>query len=226
MMIGSEWIIAFTAGLLTPLGAACVLPLYPGYLSFLSGQSGKVQIPEFRIFLGIIAGAGILVSMLLFGLIVVSVLSLPLSGALGFISPVVYGMLLVIGILLVIGWHPDFSLPTPRLPPHKTPYIGAFLFGLFFGLLVLPCNAAPVAVLLALSTSTSDMVANMVNFILFGAGMAVPLILLSALSSLRGNEVTRFLADHKRTINIVTGILMIAVACYYLLTFIGMQGWV
>jgi cytochrome c biogenesis protein CcdA len=68
------------------------------------------------------------------------------------------------------------------------------------------------------------MVLNMVNFILFGAGMAVPLILLSALSSLRGNEVTRFLADHKRTINIVTGILMIAVAGYYLLTFVGMQG--
>jgi hypothetical protein len=42
---------------------------------------------------------------------------------------------------------------------------------------------------------------------------------------LRGNEVTQFLADHKRIINIVTGTLMIAVAGYYLLTFFGIQDW-
>jgi len=225
-MMGTDWIVAFTAGLLTPLGAACVLPLYPGYLSFLSGQAGKIKIPGLRIFLGIIAGAGILVSMILFGLIVVSILSLPLSGVLGFISPVAYSILLIIGILLVIGWFPVFTLPSPLLSAEKTPYLGAFLFGLFFGVLVLPCNAAPVAVLLALSTSTHDISTNIMNFVLFGAGMAVPLILLSALSSLKGNEVTGFLADHKRIINIMTGILMIVVAGYYLFTIVRIQDWV
>jgi len=225
-MIGADWIVAFTAGLLTPLGAACVLPLYPGYLSFLSRQAGKIHIPGLRIFLGIVAGGGILVSMLLFGLIVVSILSLPLSGALGFISPVAYSILLILGILLVLGWVPVFTLPSPILSAEKTPYLGAFLFGLFFGVLVLPCNAAPVAVLLALSTSTPDIFTNMVNFILFGAGMAVPLILLSALSSLKGNEVTGFLTDHKRTIDVITGILMIAVAGYYLFSIVRIQDWV
>ena len=33
------------AGLSTPLLAACVLPLYPGYLAFLANQKPETQIP-------------------------------------------------------------------------------------------------------------------------------------------------------------------------------------
>jgi cytochrome c-type biogenesis protein len=212
----SDWGIAFAAGLLAPLGAVCVLPLYPGYLSFLSGQAGAAEGLRARIILGLIAGAGILVSMLAFGLIVVTLLALPLSGALGIISPAAYTLLLVIGLLLMTGWSPEIPLPSPKIPAEKSPFLGAFVFGLFFGILILPCNAAPVAILLALSTSALGFLSSLTSFILFGAGMAVPLVALSALSTLRGNQASAYLVKHRRTVNLLTGALMVAVSVYYL----------
>jgi cytochrome c-type biogenesis protein len=218
-----DWGVAFAAGLLTPLGAACVLPLYPGYLSFLAGHAGAVRGLGARLSLGIAAGAGILVSMFAFGLVVVLMLSYPLADALGIISPVAYSVLGIIGVLLILGRGPEFTFSSPHLPGDRMPFFGAFLFGLFFGILILPCNAAPIAVLLALSTSTSDFIANMLNFIFFGAGMAVPLIALSAVSLFRGKEATALLVRHKRIINLVTGTLMVIVALYYLFAVIRIQ---
>ncbi len=222
-MIIPNWVVAFAAGLLAPLGAACVLPLYPGYLSFLAGHAGAVRSMGSRLLLGIVAGAGILVSMFIFGLVVVLLLSYPLADALGIISPVAYTLLGIIGVLLILGRSPDFTFSSPHLPGDRMPFVGAFLFGLFFGILILPCNAAPIAVLLTLSTSTSDFIANMLNFVFFGAGMAVPLIALSAVSVFRGKEATAFLVRHRRTINLLTGTLMVIVALYYLLVVFRIQ---
>jgi cytochrome c-type biogenesis protein len=211
-----DWCVAFTAGLLAPLGAVCVLPLYPGYISFLSGQAGAAEGLRARVILGLIAGGGILVSMLAFGLIVVSLLALPISGALGIISPAAYIVLLVIGLLLISGRSPEIPLPSLRIPAEKGPFLAAFLFGLFFGILILPCNAAPVAILLVLSTSALGFLSSLASFILFGAGMAVPLVAISAVSAWRGNQITDVLVNHRRTINLLTGTLMVAVSVYYL----------
>jgi len=217
-MSASDLVVAFIAGLLAPLGAACVLPLYPGYLSFLAGQAGVVRSPPARILLGVIAGAGILVAMAAFGVVVVLLLSLPLSRAVGIIAPAAYILLGIIGILLASGWSPGYPSSSPQIPATGRPFAGAFLFGLFFGVLILPCNLAPVAVLLALSTSAADLAANLLNFILFGAGMAVPLVAISALSAFQGNAVATLLAKHTRLIHRITGVLMIGVAVFYLVT--------
>lgn len=211
-----DWGVAFAAGLLAPLGAACVLPLYPGYLSFLSGQAGAAEGLRARIILGLIAGGGILVSMLAFGLIVVSLFALPLSRALGIISPLAYTLLLIIGLILIAGRNPDIPLPSPQIPAEKSPFLGAFVFGLFFGILILPCNAAPVAIMLALSTSAVGLLSSMASFILFGAGMAMPLVIISALSTWRGNQAAACLVKHRRTVNLLTGSLMVGVSVYYL----------
>jgi cytochrome c-type biogenesis protein len=112
----------------------------------------------------------------------------------------------------------------PDLLNGRSAYSGAFIFGLFFGVLILPCNAGPVTVLLALSTSAADFASNMANFLVYGAGMAIPLVVLSALSAYQGNRITQTLAARKRWINVATGILMIIVAAYYLLVVFRIQG--
>jgi len=221
----SDLTVAFVAGLLSPLGAACVLPLYPGYLSFLASQAGEVRTPRARMLLGIIAGAGILAAMLGFGLVVGVIFTLPIGGVLSFVSPIAYAILGGIGILLIIGAGPALSFRMPDLITGRAPFVGAFVFGLFFGVLILPCNAGPVTVLLALSTSAADFASNMGNFLMYGAGMAIPLIILSALSSYESTRITRTLAAQKRWINFATGVLMIAVAAYYLLVVFRIQDW-
>jgi len=222
----SELTVAFIAGLLSPLGAACILPLYPGYLSFLAAQAGDVRTTHARILLGITAGAGILAAMLGFGLVVGVILTLPIGGVLFVVSPVAYAILGGIGILLIIGSGPGLPFHAPDILKGRSPFSGAFIFGLFFGVLILPCNAGPVTVLLALSTSAADFASNLENFLVYGAGMAIPLIALSALSSYEGTRITQTLATQKRLINFATGILMISVAAYYLLVVFKIQEWV
>jgi len=219
----SDLTVAFIAGLLSPLGAACILPLYPGYLSFLAAQAGEVRTTHARILLGITAGAGILAAMIGFGLVVGVIFTLPIGGVLSIVSPIAYGILGGIGILLILGAGPGLPFPVPDILKGRSPFGGAFMFGLFFGVLILPCNAGPVTVLLALSTSAADFASNMENFLVYGAGMAIPLIALSALSSYEGNRITRALATQKRLINFATGILMIGVAAYYLLVVFRIQ---
>jgi cytochrome c-type biogenesis protein len=222
-MFHPDWGVAFIAGLLTPLGAVCVLPLYPGYISFLAGPGESVRGVLGRLLLGFSTAAGILASMFLFGLVVVILLAYPLAWALRIISPIAYFFLGIIGIFLILGLFPEFTFKTAHLPSGRVPFVGAFIFGLFFGILMLPCNAAPIAILLALSTSTSDFFNNMLNFIFFGAGMAMPLIAISALSMYRGNVGTAFLVRHKRAINLVTGTLMLMVAISYLVPILGIS---
>lgn len=222
----SDLTVAFIAGLLSPLGAACILPLYPGYLSFLAAQAGEVRTTHARILLGITAGAGILAAMLGFGLVVGVILTLPIGGVLAVVSPVAYAILGGIGILLIIGAGPGLPFRAPDMLKGRSPFWGAFVFGLFFGVLILPCNAGPVTVLLALSTSAADFASNLENFVVYGAGMAIPLIALSALSSYEGTRITQTLAAQKRLINFATGILMIGVSAYYLLVVFKIQEWV
>ncbi len=222
-MFDPDWGVAFLAGLLTPLGAVCVLPLYPGYISFLAGPGDSVRGMPGRLLLGLITATGILASMFFFGIVVVFLLSYPLSGALSIISPLAYLILAIIGVLLILDVFPDLPVPAPHIPGGSMPFSGAFLFGLFFGILILPCNAAPIVVLLAISTSTSDTLANMLNFVFFGLGMALPLIAISVLSAYQGKSGTAFLVRHRRAVNLGTGILMVAVALYYLFFVLRVQ---
>jgi cytochrome c-type biogenesis protein len=222
-MFDPDWVVSFVAGLLTPLGAVCVLPLYPGYISFLAGPGDAVRGVEGRLLLGMVTAAGILAAMFLFGLVVVFLFSYPLSGALSIISPLAYLILGIMGALLILDVFPDLPVPAPRMPGARMPFMGAFLFGLFFGILILPCNAAPIVVLLAISTSTTDTLANMLNFVFFGVGMALPLIAISVLSAYQGKSGTAFLVRHRRAINVATGMLMLAVALYYLFSVLRIQ---
>ena len=43
--LSNLWI-SFLAGLFAPIGAVCVLPLYPGFLSYLAGQVSQVENDE------------------------------------------------------------------------------------------------------------------------------------------------------------------------------------
>jgi cytochrome c-type biogenesis protein len=222
-MFDPDWGVSFLAGLLTPLGAVCVLPLYPGYITFLAGPGDAVRGLEGRLLLGMVTAAGVLASMFLFGLVVVYLFTFPLSGALSIISPVAYAILGIIGFLLILDVFPDLPVPALHVPGGRMPFLGAFLFGLFFGILILPCNAAPIVVLLAISTSTTDILVNMLNFVFFGIGMAVPLVAISVLSAYQGKKGTAFLVRHRRAINLATGSLMLAVAIYYLFFIMRVQ---
>jgi len=209
--------LSFLAGVFAPLAAVCVLPLYPGFLSYLSSQVSVKDDKNAIIKLGFIVASGVIVSMFLFGLIFTRILQSSLTGAIGIISPIAFGILAVVSIFLIFDF--DFSRFVPRIsaPIVRDPKKSAFLFGFFFGAIVLPCNPASLVVLFAISTNTISFVANLGNFVLFGLGMSLPLLLFAFISAQYSREVIGFLTGHKREINLVAGLLMLGISLYYLL---------
>jgi len=208
--------LSFIAGLFAPLGAVCVLPLYPGFLAYLSNQlTGKEKKSSFIIF-GLIVTAGVIVSMGLLGLIFTTLLQASLTRTIGVISPIAFGILGIFSLLLIFNLDLSKIIPKFNAPITKNPYISSFVFGFFFGAIVLPCNPASLVVLFALSTSTLSFLSNFLNFILFGVGMAAPLLIFAIISSAYTNPVISFLSKHKKKINIITGLIMLTISLYYL----------
>ena len=160
----------FFLGLLTPLTAVCVLPLYPGYLSFLSqrmtsegGGRGR-PLP-----LGLTVVGGAISFMTILGLIFTTLLEISLTGVVGIISPVAFGALTIVSLLLIFNVDIGRLMPGMKTPKAKSPLLSAFLFGFFFGMIVLPCNPGLIAAFFAktLATSTLNFLGNFCILIAF-----------------------------------------------------------
>tara|TARA_Y100000310_G_C20637940_1_gene792262 strand:+ start:393 stop:1061 length:669 start_codon:yes stop_codon:yes gene_type:complete len=208
--------VSFLAGLFAPLGAVCVLPLYPGFLSYLSGQiRGKDEKGKI-VLLGFVVTFGVIVSMFIFGLIFTFILQESLTNAIGIVSPIAFGILALVSLLLI--FDVDFSRFFPKVtaPILMNPWLSALIFGLFFGAIVLPCNPASLIVLFAISSGVSSFLLNLIGFVLFGLGMALPLLLFAVISSQYSVQVIGFLTRNKRGINLVAGLIMLVIAIYYL----------
>lgn len=205
------------AGLFAPLGAVCVLPLYPGFLSYLASKTTTKDSKKQIVLFGVVVSLGVIISMLVLGLIFVFILKASLTKVIGIVSPIAFGILALVSILLIFNFDIGRFMPKVHAPVLKNPLFSAFLFGTFFGAIVLPCNPASLAVLFAVSTSTIAFITNFLNFLFFGMGMAFPLLVLALISASKSQEVIGFLTKYKRTINIIAGVIMLGISSYYLI---------
>ena len=209
--------LSFLAGILAPLGAVCVLPLYPGFVTYLSSQLSKKDDPKQIIKLTWVITSGVIISMFLVGLIFSYILNISLTRVIGIVSPIAFAILGLISIALILNF--DFSNIFPKYNTKvlKNPIWTSFIFGLFFGAIVLPCNPASLALLFAVSTSTLDFITNLFNFIFFGIGMSLPLLIFAYISSNKTQKIIGFFSKNKKKINLITGLIMLLVSLYYLI---------
>lgn len=215
-MLG-EFLNSFLLGLATPLTAACVLPLYPGFISYLSNQfEGEESRRTYALFGGLVV-AGIISFMLILGLVFTTLIGASLTVVTEIVSPVAFGILAGISILMIL--NRDFSklLPPVRSPRFDDPLKNAFSFGFFFGAIVLPCNPGYIAVFLARATLFGSPVSSLGNFLLFGFGMGFPLFAFTVASSGRSQQVIDFLKRYEELVTRVSGLLMLGISLYYLI---------
>ena len=192
----------------------CVLPLYPGYLAYLSGgQSVLSQRVYGRYFLGFFVLAGVLTMMLTLGLLI-ALLSLSVGGALSVLIPLADGLILVMGAMLLMNLNPFKKLPQLQVPGLSNPYINAYVYGWLYGPIALPCSGPLVVSIFALSLTLSDLVSQLAVFLWFGVGFGLPLLALSFLSGASQRWITRQFAIHARVVNAVGGVLLIGVAIF------------
>lgn len=210
--------LSFFAGILSPLGAVCVLSIYPAFISFISNKfDSNLPFRSRMVILTWILVSGVLLSMFLVGLIFSLILKSSLTSIIQIISPVAFVILFIVGILLLFNVSLKLNLRM-KIRSFKSPFLTSFIFGLFFGVVVLPCNPASLVVLFALSVSTGEFIFNLFNFVLFGIGMSLPLILFAYVSN---DKWFTFLVNNKRKVDIVAGIFLILISIYYLLFFGG-----
>lgn len=209
---------AFALGLLTPLTAACVLPLYPGFLAYLSNQLTGREDKKVLALFGVVITAGVILFMFLLGLLFTTVLQISLTRVIQVVSPLAFSILFLISLLLIFNIDIGRFLPKARTPRGiKNPWINSFSFGFFFGAIVVPCNPAFIAVLFTRTISTIGFIENLLSFVFFGLGMGAPLLAFSLVSTARSAKVIAFLTDNRRIINLLAGSFMLIISLYYLI---------
>src|SRR5262245_44316812 len=139
-------------GLLTT-ASPCILPLYPGFLAYLGSHSG---IERQKYFLGLFVLAGVLTMMLALGgfiaLLAVFVCSVvPFGIVMIFILPLADVLICSLGILLLFTFTPFRTLPQIQLPLLRHPYGNAYVYGLLYSPIALPCSGPMVLSIFALS---------------------------------------------------------------------------
>jgi len=202
---------------LTPLGAVCVLPLYPGFLAYLSNRLGGEEARRGTIFLlALNVTGGVVAFMFLLGLVFTTILQVSLTHVIGVISPVAFGVLLLLSILLILDIDIGRLLPKARVPKSKSPWWTSLLYGFFFGAIVVPCNPLFIAIFFTRSVSVLGFGANLLRFLAFGIGIAAPLLALAATSTAASGAVILFVTRYRSAINRIAGLAMLGVSVYYL----------
>jgi len=209
---------SFVLGVLTPLGAVCVLPLYPGFLAYLSNRlAGRAPNRKTILSIALAVTGGVIVFMFLLGLLFTTILQVSLTGVIGVVSPIAFGILVVISLLLLFNVDIGRLVPRTRVPTVRSPWVSALLYGFFFGAIVVPCNPLFIAVFFTRSASVLGFGANLLRFLAFGVGIAAPLVALAALSTAASGAVIGFLTRHRSIINRIAGATMLGISVYYLI---------
>jgi cytochrome c-type biogenesis protein len=196
-------------GLLTT-ASPCILPLYPGFLAYLSSQNNDGRR---KFFLGVFVLAGVLTMMLALGGLI-ALLAVPIGKVLLYMIPLADLLLIFLGILLLFNHSPFKTLPQFQLPALGHPYAKAYTYGLLYGPIAFPCSGPLVVAIFALSFTVVEAFSQFWAFLWFGLGLGVPLLILSVLSAVLQRQLTGFFARHSRIVNIVGGLLLISVAIH------------
>ncbi len=206
---------AFGAGLVSA-ASPCLLPLYPGYIAYLGANSRALEGRRATGLLGLIVLLGVLTTMLAVAIVLVAI-SAPMGRLLAVLTPIVDGILILLGILLIAGRNPFERLPGMQVPDIANPYRQAYLYGIMLGPIALPCAGPFLVVLLGISLGVADAIGRVATFAVFGLGFGLPLVLISLLAGVRARQVVGWIIAQHRRIELVAGVLLIVVGTYDLI---------
>lgn len=206
----------FPFGSAAILQNACLLPLYPGLIAFLAGNAGNERARSASAWLGVLVLAGILTTMLGFG-VLMALLSATFD-SIAWVLPLIYAFVIGMGVLLLMGRNPFATLQTAQAPMLRNPYLTAYVYGLFFGPMTLPCTAPGLVAGLAYGAGAGGALNTLGFYFFFGLGFGWPLVVLPLLALPFQRRIIAWLTLHHDALNRASGILLIAVGIFGLIT--------
>lgn len=205
---------AFGIGL-AATASPCALPLYPGFLAYLAASGDRLGGARVVRWLGLFVLAGVLTMMLALGALI-STLSVAVGQTVRLVTPVADLVVISLGIALLLGANPFKRLPTIGGGGARAggSILTAYVYGLLYGPIALPCSGALLISIFSLSLSVSSFVDKMTFFLAFGLGFGVPLLAISLLAPAQQSWLLRGFSRHYGVVGRAAGALLIAVGTW------------
>jgi cytochrome c-type biogenesis protein len=205
----------FVIGLFATV-SPCVLPLYPGFLAYLAARGADgLRSPAAR-WLGLVVLAGVLTTMLALGALMVA-LAVSTGSVLRIVTPLADAIVIALGLVLLLGWDLFGRMPAIGAGTRARgggPLREAYVYGLLYGPIALPCSAPLVIALFGLGLSAESTIEVLVFFLAFGLGFGLPLLLISLLASARRVQLVGFVTRHHVVVSRAAGALLVVVGAY------------
>ena len=209
----NELLQAFLLGNAAILTNVCILPLYPGVIAFLAGTAQHARGRKALRWLGLLVLAGVLSLMLAVGWLLY-VFQASFSVVLPWLLPAIYAAVVVLGALMLLGRNPFRSLTVAPAQDSllRSPYVGAYMYGLLLGPMTLPC-AGPIVVSAFLlgAGSAQQLAGSLAYFLAFGLGFGWPLVLLPLLAQPFQRRFTQWTVRYDRALTAASGALLVAI---------------
>jgi cytochrome c-type biogenesis protein len=203
--LASSFVLGFASA-----ASPCLLPLYPAFLAMLVGRQEATGGARAPALFGLVVVLGVVTALILVGA-VVTALSVSLGSLLAYLVPATTVVLIVLGLLMLAGRNPFARMAGVRMPVVRRPLGQAYVYGLLFGPVALPCAGPFVVALLAISIGVAETASRMLGFVAFGLGFGLPLIGLSLIGAVRARSVAGWLArNHGRLMRIAGALLILA----------------
>jgi len=198
-----QYLITFLEGIISFI-SPCILPMLPVYISyFVAGDHNKKSILKMALFFVL----GFTLVFTVFGIF---------AGTLGSFFIKYERVLHIIcgGIIVILGLN---HLDIIRIPFFKSAHISpkvtgvftSFLFGVVFSVSHIPCVGALLGSALAQAAHTGSAFFGMLLLIVYSLGMGIPFLIFAVLME-KLSSVFDFVNKNYKTINVVCGLLLIA----------------
>lgn len=205
-----SWGVAFVAGFLS-FFSACILPLIPAYIMYLTGSTLEEEVNERRLFaltrtLGFVLGF--------------TVIFIIMGVSASFIGKVfvrnrdifakVSGILIILFGLNMLGVF-KFGIMKKiniKAPKRVTNWFSSVLMGMAFAAGWSPCFGPVLGAILVYAGATETIAQGILLLLIYSLGMAVPFILTSLFINKFAELMDRY-EDYLKYINIIGGALMI-----------------
>lgn len=207
-----ELALAFTAGVLS-LFSPCSFPFLPGYIAYLVGSKTSIRR---AIAIGTVCTIGLTSIFVALG-VLASVVGDIIAQYIPWVQRIAALLIIVLGLTLLVGI--PIRLPTPPLKPMKRPgFIGAYAFGLTYGLIASTC-AAPIFISIMLYAFVGGVLQGIIAFLAYSLGMGAVLIPLAAFTAEAEKGLVKKVTAAIPLIEKVSGLMLIAVGIYLFIYF-------